>query len=199
MPNKPNGLSALGYDPAVKDLAPATSTGEFRHNIVYDWSGPAFDNHSPPAGLSIHDNIFDAGNQVLLNLRDWRNGYTFASNRYQSATNKPFIVNEKEMNFDEWSARTGDTSKMEAVRFVDPHRDITTYATTIGLLDNSLDGFMAACREQHHGHWDPRLTADAVNRYIREGFAMESGAGAQEQLSPAPTTNSAVPATSRAR
>jgi len=30
---------------------------------------------------------------------------------------------------------------------------------------------LAAARAQRHGHWDNRLTAQAVNDYIRGGFA----------------------------
>jgi hypothetical protein len=77
------------------------------------------------------------------------------------------------MAFDAFSQAVNETgTKLEpAVRFPDPDRTIETYAKSLG-LGSALDAFMQAANNQSRAHWDPRLTAGAVNDYIRQGFGM---------------------------
>ena len=81
-----------------------------------------------------------------------------------------FRIGEEDLDWKEWLGETNDASDWARTKFVDPSRDITSYAQSIGLSDPSLEGFLAATRQQRRGHWDPRLTAAAVNDYIREGL-----------------------------
>ena len=55
--------------------------------------------------------------------------------------------------------------------FNDPSRDIESYAATLGIA--SFDDFIAALYNQSKANWDPRLTAHAVNNYLRRGFNLE--------------------------
>jgi hypothetical protein len=50
-----------------------------------------------------------------------------------------------------------------------PARSISSYAGTLGLT-NTLTGFLNAARNQSRDSWNPSLTANAVNTYIRAGF-----------------------------
>jgi hypothetical protein len=50
-----------------------------------------------------------------------------------------------------------------------PERTIETYDLTLG-GPGTLDHFMSLARQQSRDHWNPALTAQAVNTYIRAGF-----------------------------
>jgi hypothetical protein len=181
-PDPINKQAALQFDPKKKDADYRPAFGEFRRNIVYDWSGAAFSTNYLMDGMSLRENCFQQGSWLLMDLTALRPEFTFADNRYWSTRGEPFQVNQKRMTFDQWRTATSDTSTMTQVKFVDPARDIASYAASIGLTDASLDGFMAAASEQCAGHWNPKLTAVAANAYIREGFT-EVGAASMTKPS----------------
>jgi hypothetical protein len=55
--------------------------------------------------------------------------------------------------------------------FLDPNRTVGSYYdTVVGSPGHTADDFLAAARKQSKDNWDPALTADAVNNYIRAGF-----------------------------
>jgi hypothetical protein len=172
--DKRNGESALAFDPTVREEPPGPSRGEFTHNIVYDWAGSAFTTDSPSTDLRLRDNYFQQNGQPLIHLKEWRERYVIRDNRYQLGDSVPFMIGLQQMDLAAWFAKTGDTSQAAELQFVDPSRDIASYAKSIGLADASLEGFLAAAREQRRGHWDPRLTAAAANDYIRAGFAAKT-------------------------
>lgn len=169
-----NGMSALDYDPVNKEYGPLPSRGEFANNIVYDWAGPAFQTGSTPTSLFVHDNVLDE-NDVLMMLADLPKRFEFMRDDYRSDRPRPFSIAGKEMDEAQWSGITGEAPAQGKADFIDPARDIATYAASIGLADASLDGFLAAARQQRRGHWDKRLTAAAVNTYIRRGFMLKAG------------------------
>ncbi|MGD0769137.1 MAG: right-handed parallel beta-helix repeat-containing protein [Tepidisphaeraceae bacterium] len=170
-PDKTNGQEGLAFKPEGASGTPAPTRGEFRNNIVYDWAGPAFFVVSPPKGLSVHDNDFEQKLNPVVFLKDWKNDYVFRNNHYSSGLPKPFRIADHGMDLQGWIAQTGETPDPSKFQFTDPSRDIASYAKSIGLPDTTLEGFLAAARDQRRGHWDNRLTADAVNDYIRAGFA----------------------------
>jgi len=170
-PDPANNLSALSCSPMLREAPVPASRVEVRRNIVYDWTGVALATTSAPAGLLVQDNDFQQGDQPLIWLAAWRDGYRFSGNRYGSSSAQPFQIEKTPLDFQGWRGATGDTSQCGAAAFVDPSRDIAGYAQSIGLKDATLEGFLAAARAQRHGHWDNRLTAQAVNDYIRGGFA----------------------------
>lgn len=67
----------------------------------------------------------------------------------------------------------GDNDQGPPEPFPDPNRSVGTYYDSItgGSGSTSLD-FIAACYGQSKATWDTRLTADAVNTYIRAGFGI---------------------------
>ena len=170
-PDKTNGQEGLAFKPEGTSGVPAPTRGEFRQNIVYDWAGPAFFVVSPPEGLIVRDNDFEQKLNPLVFLKDWKNHYVFQNNHYASELAKPFRIADRGLDMQAWMAQTGETPDSSKIQFADPSRDIASYAKSIGLADATLEGFLAAAREQRRGHWDGRLTAEAVNDYIRAGFA----------------------------
>jgi hypothetical protein len=168
--DKSNGMEAMSYDPSKHNSHNLPTSGEFRDNVVYDWAGVAFRLAAPSVGLSVHDNDFQQSDDRLVELKEWRSGYVFRGNQYESEGRRLFRIGENDLDWKEWTSETGDTSEWARTKFADPTRDITTYAKSIGLSDATLEGFITAARNQRRGHWDERLTAGAVNDYIREGF-----------------------------
>ncbi|MDP9175588.1 MAG: right-handed parallel beta-helix repeat-containing protein [Planctomycetota bacterium] len=171
--DKINLMSAMSYNPISKDAPPAESRGEIRNNAIYDWTGTGFYTTAPSTGLNFHDNVLSLTDQALVELKDYPDGYRFQNNRYFASTAQPFRIGDTWMDLSAWCKRTGETADQTPVHFVDPNRTIATYAASIHLARATLEGFLAAARTQRRGHWDDRLTADAVNTYIRAGFAVK--------------------------
>jgi hypothetical protein len=169
-PDKANGMEALCYDPSQHNSRNLPTRGEFRNNIVYDWAGVAFRLAAPSTELSVHDNDFQQRDNRLVEFDVWKPNYLFRNNQYISEGRRLFRIGQRDIDWKEWLKETGDESDWGRTTFVDPSRDIVTYSKSIGLADASLEGFLAAARLQRRGHWDPCLTAQAVNDYIRAGF-----------------------------
>jgi hypothetical protein len=55
----------------------------------------------------------------------------------------------------------------------DPSRTIETYDRDILGGPGTLDHFLSLARQQSKDHWNPALTAHAVNNYIRAGFGIQ--------------------------
>lgn len=98
---------------------------------------------------------------------------TFAGNTYYSdkVDGKQFRITGVEKTFAEWKTATGDTSTFEVYAFPDPTRNIERYMASIGETA-TLDAFYEKCRKQDRYNWDMRLTASAVNSWIKIGFGV---------------------------
>jgi hypothetical protein len=168
-----NSMPAFGYNPLLKEAPADDARAEYRKNIVYDWSGAALDVQSLGQSLWVHDNYFDTHDGWIIALGQFDSRVHLENNRYISDGSDPFTIAKQRFNLQDWLAGTADTSTDKPLDFVDPSRDIASYAKSIGLPDASAEGFLNAARQQCRGHWDPRLTAAAVNDYIRAGFAVK--------------------------
>ena len=172
--DRANGMEAMSYDPSKHNSRGLPMAGEFRNNVVYDWAGVAFRLAAPSQELSVHDNFFQQRDDRLIELKAWKASYVFRNNEYISQGPRLFRIGEADLDWKQWQGETGDGSHWGRTTFLDPSRDIASYGKSIGLSDATLEGFLAAARQQRRGHWDPRLTAQAVNDYIRAGFIRKS-------------------------
>lgn len=95
----------------------------------------------------------------------------FSGNQYYSdkADGARFRLSGVDKTDAEWATATGDNSTFSQASFTDPTRDVDTYMGSIGGT-GTIDGFIAAVRAQDRYSWDSRLTADAINGWIRDGF-----------------------------
>ena len=168
-----NTLSALSYQPLLREAPADDARAEFRHNIVYDWTGAAFEVRSLGQSLWVHDNYFSTHGDWLITMNVFDGRCRFEHNHYLSEGDEPFSIDKTQFNLHDWSFGAADNSDSSPEDFLDPNRDISTYAASIGLKDTTLEGFLNAARGNCRGHWDPRLTAAAVNDYIRAGFALK--------------------------
>jgi hypothetical protein len=168
--SKTNDMSGLSFDPANAKAKPFPTRGEVQYNLVYDWTGPAFYADDSADAMKVHDNYFEQKENPDVSAATLKPEYQFRNNHYTSDLDRPFIINGQKFTLNDWIKKTNESPNETKIEFVDPDRDIATYAKSIGLKDATLEGFLAAARDQQRGHWDPRLTADAVNDYIRQGF-----------------------------
>lgn len=149
-----------------------------RRNVVYDWSRDA----SPLAIAAQYEGAEQGVIEFTTNdLQQVRAGYLisdyprsagfvrYRGNRYFT-TNPPPHQMDINMTYPAWVLRSGETSSsFTRASFPAPERDITSYAASVG-LQPSLEAFLAAARNQARHNWNPALTADAANAYIRAGF-----------------------------
>jgi hypothetical protein len=121
------------------------------HNIVCHTatrSGNGFGMYfsGMPDGITISNNI----------IYDWQ---------------KPYLQPDATCTF-----INNDTSD-DASHFPHPDRSVGSYFATLGLGGGvQTTDFLKAARGQSKANWNPALTANALNNYIREGFGM-SGLG----------------------
>jgi hypothetical protein len=101
-------------------------------------------------------------------------GYVLAGNSYftSRAPAQWFTVDKQDAGLAVWGAETGEQNPGHMpMAFPDPGRTVETYMASLG-GQPSFDAFIAAVRAQSMEHWDPALTASAVNEYVRAGFGM---------------------------
>ncbi|MCA9365664.1 thrombospondin type 3 repeat-containing protein [Candidatus Kaiserbacteria bacterium] len=184
---------------AIKDLT-------IRDNIIYDWDR-ANKSSGPGNGILINNNSGDLTNITVENnhlqqINDGMGIYiyqevagkvTFKNNTYWStrgstATNGWNRIHHAQMSLEDWVANTGEVgAKKGKVDYKDPTRSIETYMNSIG-IGGGHDEFMRRARLQSKDTWDKRFTADAVNKYIRDGFKVMS-----DQLDTIPTPEKETP------
>ena len=155
-----------------------------RDNIAHDWGMPLRLVGTDFSGTLIAGNRFTVSNAksplVEFFLAEWTTPGTveFSANRYASnlATKGAWFAGlppDKKgawrAGFDEWAEKTGETGTVEEISYVDPGRDLSSYAKSIG-LDESPGAFLEAVRNREGGTWPAAHTAAAAIAYIREGF-----------------------------
>ena len=79
------------------------------------------------------------------------------------------------VSMEEWLTATGETdATVEQVQFVDPDRTLETYMVSLGEAP-TYQAFIDQALQQSKYHWREAYTAQAVNAYIRAGFALAAG------------------------
>ena len=145
-------MSGLSFDPANAKTKPFPTRGEIRFNLVYDWTGPAFFADDSADAMSVHDNYFEQQQNPVVSLKAAKPDYLFRNNHYASGLSNPFSIDDRKIDFSAWISRTGEKPNLSKIEFVDPNRDIATYAQSIGLPDATLEGFLAAARDQQRSN-----------------------------------------------
>ncbi len=104
-------------------------------------------------------------------------GFTFALNRWAAQLGSAFAPHpfwdsaQGLMDWPTFAKASGETGTYTSPAFPDATRTLETYAASIGLAPTGAALF-AALRQQQLGSWDDRLTAGAINPYLRAGFGM---------------------------
>lgn len=140
-------------------------------NIVYNWGGDGF-GASYERVLTYKNNYVIKNNRKAVNMKIPLDKVKFVGNVFDSQA-KFYHMNKRIRAVEFDSIAKADDKYDVRVTFADPSRCIESYAEKIGVGRTHAD-FMAAARKQRRGNWDEKLTADAVNKYIREGFKIVS-------------------------
>ena len=81
------------------------------------------------------------------------------------------------------SSNVTSSNQINQTGYLDPSRSVESYNASLG-HSADLNAFLAEARLQSKDNWNPQLTADAVNNYIREGFGVGSSPSPQPQPQP---------------
>jgi hypothetical protein len=155
---------------------------DFHGNVAYGWSGPALRIAATDEctdAVEVHDNKLasTAGGEVISKTRSSVSigTYSFSNNAYYSADNAAnwFQNGSSDLSFLTWATAVGDLGSSTGLpSFPDPTRTVASYHSAIGGTA-TVAAFLAQARLQSKWNWRPQYTADAVNRYIREGFGLQ--------------------------
>lgn len=168
---------------------------EVRDNIVYNWTGTMFKVRHPD--IAIYNDIVvennrlidDFGTSQILSYEPTQfdaDIFQFVGNEY--ASNLPetswFSVSGSTTSLDDWMDISGENPGGDGLGrggggsiMADPTRSVeeytqVTFPDIAWTIDDSSD-FLVLAREQAADNWDPSLTAEEVNDWIREGFGIQ--------------------------
>ena len=145
---------------------------------------------------TVSGNVFTEANDIdANNLRGWgldvnptagpvqiiNNIFTHATSGVGFGVNLEASVSDDEVTnniFYRWnnpinnvdsSSNVFSNNQIDQAGYLDPSRTVATYSASLGYAAD-LNAFLAEARLQRKDNWNPQLTANAVNQYIREGF-----------------------------
>jgi hypothetical protein len=127
------------------------------------------------SNVEVTDNTFFDPDQkaCLIGHSGSFSGYTYSGNEYfSSASANSWFCADGGGSMSSWKTKSGESNAKTLtadVGFADPDRSVETYAESLG-LEPTLESFVEAARLQSRLNYAPRLTANALNDYIREGF-----------------------------
>ena len=156
--NYPRGYGFIFYN--------SDGTGvQFTNNVISQYAsgapwGAAIDMDGETSGVVATNNV----------IYDWANAYS------DQGTNDITSPNAVDL--------TGTNSE----GYPDPNRTIATYDSAVLGGPGTFADFIAKADDQSKSIWNPALTADAVNNYIRAGFGIGS-ATPTPASNPAPTVS----------
>ena len=99
--------------------------------------------------------------------------YTLASNSYYSSRSPSqwFEVGSSMTGISGWETMSHEVGAVtQAVIYPYPNRTVYTYLESLG-YSNTVEQFLSIVRSQARGSWNTNFTADAINDYLRRGFA----------------------------
>ncbi len=150
-----------------------------RGNISFGWLGGAIE-----IGLSDANNVLITSNVVCSEDSDWAlvevedfdpARADFSANAYYAEQPDDwFKMDRSRLNLPEWEneAREDDALNAMDLGFFDPSRDLGRYLHEIGYprADEGWEVFLDEARRQRRIFYRWHYSADAVLRYIKEGF-----------------------------
>jgi hypothetical protein len=159
-----------------------TTGVEYSNNIFYNLVGGnpmlSFQNPGNQGGIKFFGNEIQVASTLMFNdltekgiFHDNYYSSTLDQSRWFTATGTYYI------NLADYRTRTGDTTSTAGTRtYVDPNRTIETYLTSLG-LPTDMDSFVALLVQQSKFNWRTDIGAEAINKYIRDGFCLSGNPG----------------------
>ena len=147
-----------------------------KNNLLYNWrDGIRF--YGDSSGLlSVEltgNEVQSSGSERVIEHDDMPTTFVSSNNRFWSqAPPSSFIwLDSSSVDLATWQAQIGDLdSTREQLTYPDPDRSIARYNAEVLGGPADFEAFMDEARNQSKDNWRPEYTAEAVNRWIREGF-----------------------------
>jgi len=147
-----------------------------RNNLFYGLRGPEIIVISKPTygSVSVQQNTI-VDTQFASCLIDHRGAFdkiAYANNRYLGTGSNWFCIDGAQRTLSQWQSASGEQSPSTfSQTFVDPDRTLDTYAQSLGYDD--AEEYLDAAKKRSRLNWDDAFTAEAINAYIKAGFATE--------------------------
>jgi hypothetical protein len=124
--------------------------------------------------VSVRSNtIIAPGNQpCMIDHRGDFSTVSYVGNHYYSAANDNswFCYANARQSLGQWMTDANETgAEADNTTYAYPDRNLESYGVEQG-VGSSLDAVAAELRKQSKYNYRPALTADAINRYIRQGY-----------------------------
>jgi len=157
----------------ISIVSPTFRDATIRANTFYNINGSAIvlDSQSAWSNIKVTDNRFLAppGNACMVQHTGNFSAVTYSNNQYSSTGE--FCLGSQRQTFAQWNNSSGEANSQQfSGTLVDPNRSLASYANSMGYA--SIDLFLAATQTLSRFNWQPSLTANAVNNYIKAGFAL---------------------------
>jgi hypothetical protein len=141
---------------------PGPMHAAFVANLVHGWSGNGLDVTGDCGLLEFVGNDLQliAPGRKLVTVKASVGRLRFAANRYDAAEkdrDKWFLLNDLYLPQQQWTDKTGDTSRFERAAYANPQHALPA-------------DFLARARAQSRQTWDPRATAAVAIRDLRRAF-----------------------------
>ncbi|MBN2530311.1 MAG: hypothetical protein JXR76_28235 [Deltaproteobacteria bacterium] len=164
------------YNNAYGILLGGGSTSEITvsNNLFYDLKSRSLQ-LKPQSGwgdIAVNGNIFvdEAHGSCLVDHTGDFSKVTYSNNKYYSSESQDWFCGDGTGNLSDWEMASGEIGASQWTGpFADPQRTISTYAQSLG-LQPSLEAYLAVARDQSRLSWNGKLTAEAINAYIKAGF-----------------------------
>ncbi len=166
-------------NPDNKPEGVGTNDVTVSNNIVYDWGYgfeisryfvPGGSGHTGWKNVKFLNNQFQSTKSGVMNIQKiTKNSQTtWQGNQYNGGDqSKWFNVADVTTSFSTWKANIEPTATIVQKNY--EKRTLGYYNQSIGGT-NSTDEFILRARKQSKDNWDPRITAEAANAYIKAGF-----------------------------
>jgi hypothetical protein len=133
----------------------------------------SFQNPGTQSGIRFFGNEIQVTGPLMFN--DLTEQGVFHDNYYSSTLDQSrwfAVTGNSRVSLADYRTRTGDTtSTAGTLTYVDPGRTLETYLASLGLATD-MDSYVALLVQQSKFHWRTDLNAEAINKYIREGFCI---------------------------
>ena len=184
-------------------------------NVVHKWTQsmslddalrPGGSGHTSLNNLTVRNNEFQIVNREFHKLvSHWmpvnRGEESWSNNRYyeDAAQGSWFGVGSSRTSLGEWRSKLEPNAQATQVRYNDPDRNVSRYASSVG-VGSSMESFISAVRRRGTGSWSSNLSARNVINYVRGGFgrggtSYSGGTGGPITSAPVNPSTPATPST----
>lgn len=185
-----NAYAAIHLDyGAVSNPADAVGINDLtiQNNVINGWNSaiwisakalPGGTGQYALNGLVVKNNDFQnllSGQIVNLGPAYNAQAEQFSGNRYYDTSDPSvwFFVNSKVMSLSSWQTSIEPGALSSHLAYVDPTRNIASYAASLGISGTLMD-FLSQAENQSSQSWNSQYTASSAIAFVKAGFSLVS-------------------------